>query len=295
MTSRRWCFTLNNPDGIFNSDIIQQVPHLRYIVFQEEISSTGTNHLQGYCELKVPVRIGHLRRYLDKSAHYEIARGGRDQCRDYCRKDDSRVGDIYEYGTWLGGGQGQRSDLSDAVESIKSGQTIQVMADKHPGTFLRYYGNMTKMMALYSAKRNWEMKVMIFIGLPGTGKSRQASSMYPTAYWKDPNNKWWDNYCGEKAIIVDDYIGKMDPDFFLRMLDRYPLMVECKNGSWNFQAETIIITTMVNPMAWYNLTSQSVQWAAIHRRVTEYVLFSEDSDPVSFGTNYEECMKEFGF
>lgn len=167
------------------------------------------------------------------------------------------------------------------------------VAEKFPGNFLRYQRGLIAMQLLYSKKRAHAMEVKVYWGQPGTGKSRDIHATYPNAYWKDSNNRWWDNYQGEKEIVLDDFIGKLDQDFFLRLLDRYPLLVECKGGSYNFQAQTILISTMVDPMEWYNLTPASIAWRAIRRRVTEWVYYSERGVSQTFGLDYDACKAAY--
>jgi len=40
-------------------------------------------------------------------------------------------------------------------------------------------------------------------GKPGSGKSRWATQTYPVAY-KKLQNKWWDGYHGQEAVLMDD-------------------------------------------------------------------------------------------
>lgn len=66
-----------------------------------------------------------------------------------------------------------------------------------------------------------------------------------------PNSKggamWWDGYCGQKVVILDDYRPWWCPfSFMLRLLDRYPIQVQVKGGFVNFVPEKIVITTPKN-------------------------------------------------
>ena len=116
MTSRRWCFTLNNPER----DDLVFPDNVRYAVWQRESGEQGTEHLQGYFELAKPQRLSWCKNVIPR-AHFEIARGTRDQARDYCRKSDTRVAGPFEFGEWKNGGQGSRTDLNAVKALIDDG------------------------------------------------------------------------------------------------------------------------------------------------------------------------------
>lgn len=92
-TSRRYCFTVNNPDPEHSNGELPSFDGLpvRGCWWQAEVGElAGTLHLQGYVELLAPVRLSAMRRWLP-TAHWEAARGTREQCIDYCSKEHSRV------------------------------------------------------------------------------------------------------------------------------------------------------------------------------------------------------------
>lgn len=56
-----WCFTINNPHRVYATsttlmDQLKADERVRYVVFQEELSPSGTPHYQGYIEFKRSVR-----------------------------------------------------------------------------------------------------------------------------------------------------------------------------------------------------------------------------------------------
>ena len=64
MTSRRWCFTLNNPQEFEYPEEWSQLSKIKFIIYQmEKGEETGTEHLQGYLEVKVPCRLTALKRF----------------------------------------------------------------------------------------------------------------------------------------------------------------------------------------------------------------------------------------
>lgn len=69
----------------------------RFVVWQREKGAEGTEHLQGYIELHAPIRLSAMVEWL-RGAHFEPRRGTRDQARDYCMKEDSRLAGPWERG-----------------------------------------------------------------------------------------------------------------------------------------------------------------------------------------------------
>lgn len=138
MTSRSYCFTINNPT-LTPAELLEvadALPCVRYLVFQQEAGAEGTPHFQGYVELTRPQRMAFLQTNLI-TGHYEARRGTRDQARDYAMKEDTRTEGPWESGEWRAAGQGNRTDLSGVVEACKTG-SLKRVAETHPEAILRY-------------------------------------------------------------------------------------------------------------------------------------------------------------
>lgn len=269
MASRRWCFTLNNPE---TDELKFPEVFVRYAIWQRERGAEGTEHLQGYIELNKPERLSFMRNVVPR-AHFEIAKGTRDQARDYCRKTDTRVAGPFEFGVWKAGGQGSRSDLNAVKELIDNGAGEQEIAESNFGTWCRNYRAFREYKRIKTEARNWEVSVQVFWGDPGTGKSRKAMEENFGAYWK-PKGNWWDGYEQQETVIIDEFYGWLPYDFLLRLCDRYPLNVEIKGGTVSFVAKKIIFTSNKHPDEWY--TKENLDKRAFARRVTQLIRFTGD-------------------
>lgn len=157
MTSRNWCFTLNNPEEFdveaFPPDspgplepLLQGIPKLRYCIYQLEAGEEGTLHYQGYAEFDAPVRFStfHAAGEL-RFGHYEPRRGSREQARVYCQKDDSQCAGPWEFGQWTGG-QGSRTDLETAARDLLQHRDLRTTALNHPTVFIKFHGGMSKLL-----------------------------------------------------------------------------------------------------------------------------------------------------
>lgn len=128
-------FTWNNPD----TTELPELDAARYVVWQLERGESGTPHIQGYVEFTKPVKLGGMKKWLPK-AHFEERRGTREQARDYCMKEDTRVDGPWERGTFETQ-QGRRSDLAAAVEAVKRGG-IQAAIRDTPEVYIKYARNL---------------------------------------------------------------------------------------------------------------------------------------------------------
>lgn len=276
LRARNWCFTLNNPTAEELSNLHTTLPtqrDFRYTVFQLESGLDGqTPHVQGYVEFTSPLRFNTVKRLLGSRCHLEQRRGTQKQAKEYCMKTESRLDGPWEYGEPATGTQGTRSDLIALKEGLDSGLTDQQLWEEHFPIMIKYHKGVQQYQIVKRSQRKWKSKVYVLIGEPGTGKSKWALDNYPDAYWKQRGN-WWDGYW-HKEVVLDDFYGWLPYDTLLRLLDRYPLLVETKGGQANFIAETIIITSNSRPQDWYRNISN---FGALERRIDVCMKFYGDN------------------
>jgi len=257
MTSRNYCFT---------SYCLLEVQELKniakYMIFGvETCPSTGKIHYQGYIDLTSPMRIAALKKHAP-TTHFEKRKGTWIQAVTYCKKEEL----YYEFGT-PSKGPGERTDLNKMKEDLKTAKKMKEIADENFGAYLRYNRGMEKFRALWEEPRKERTELEIYWGKPGTGKSKRAHEENPEAYWlPKPNggSVFFDGYDGQETVIIDDFYGWLPFDLLLRMADRYPLRVNTKGGSVNFNPKKIIITSNKCPKSWYPNVSN---FDALERRI----------------------------
>lgn len=208
--------------------------------------------------------------------HIEQRRGTHAQARDYASKDDTRVSGPWSYG--VEPTAGKRTDISSACELLRSTKRLRSVADEYPDTFVKFGSGLMRYLRVVMAPRSFKTEGWYIYGPTGTGKSRLCSERWPGAYWL-PQGKWFDGYDGEETVIIDEFYGWLQPSYILRLIDRYPLLVECKGGMLQFVAKRVVFTSNVAP--WDLWPSLTFDRAPFKRRL-EFILRKDSlgTDPI---------------
>lgn len=278
---RNYCYTLNNyTDEEFN---MVQTIECKYHIIGKEIGEQGTPHLQGFIALK-NARSFNAFRKLMKRWHLEPCKGNPEQNIKYCKKENDyiEIGDAPN--------QGKRNDIQIVKKMVLEGRPMKDICMEVNSYQAIKCGELMK--KYIERQRNFKTHVYWFYGPTGGGKSRCAMEMFPNAYWCMSTGKWWEGYDGHKEVIINDY----RKDFYkfselLNLLDRYPFRVECKGGSRQMLAETIVITTPYSPEeTWNNRTSEDL--GQLIRRIDICLFFGNGTGT---GTEVEGNTKILDF
>lgn len=262
----RYCFTLNNWTAAEYLDItVWLTENCNYWIVGKEVGQQGTEHLQGYFELKKKKRIVSLRKDMSARAHYEVARGSGKQASDYCKKENN----FTEHGEI--GGQGSRNDLQAVAECLRNGGSMFDVADQFPVQYMMYNKGIEKWKETMklTKERDFKTRVLVMVGPPGTGKSRRANEIskrfFQETYYK-PRGDWWDGFSETtECVIIDDFYGWLKYDEVLKICDRYPYRVPIKGGFVNFRPKMIIFTSNHTVDKWYKF--EGYDPAAFERRI----------------------------
>lgn len=260
--SRAWCFTVNN----YTNEQLEEMKAIEctYIVLGKEVGKSGTPHIQGYVEFMNPRTFRAIKKVMP-TAHIEPRKGTSAQAADYCKKDK----DVYESGTISQ--QGKRNDIEEIRNMVKQGKGMRQILEvattvpsvKMAETYLKYH----------EKGRDWKPEVKWYWGPTGTGKSRTAWEEMPEAFDCMETSKWWEGYDSHPDVIIDDMRGDFAKfHVLLKLLDRYPFRIECKNGSRQFLARRIIITSSQSPQQmWNGRTTEDLM--QLLRRINEIRFF----------------------
>lgn len=259
--ARNWCGTLQLEDDDWDAETwlesLVRDEKAKYVVGQiERGHETEHAHLQFYVQCLSQKNLVWMKRHIHDKAHWETAKGTAKHNRAYCTKEDSRVRGPWEFGEIVQ--QGQREGLETAIKMVKEGAPLKDIALEQSVVWVHHHRglmDLRKQLGLEADRRVFGPEgpeVWCLWGPSGTGKSRWVNARWPDAFWKIPNEKWWDGYTGQETIILDDYKdGDMRLSDLQRLLDWYPLWVEVKGGTIPMLAKRYVFTCNTHPSGWY--------------------------------------------
>lgn len=168
----------------------------------------------------------------------------------YCRKSETRIAGPFKKGEEPA--QGKRTDLELIAKKIMAGTPIEQIAMEEGEMFVKYHGGMKAMANIVTKHRTTKPTIIWLHGLAGTGKTSYVFDKhgFENVYVKD-GTAWWDGYCGQTAIVIDDFDGKWPYRDLLRLLDRYPYQGQVKGSVVKINSPFIYITCEFQPEHFY--------------------------------------------
>lgn len=120
--------------------VCTNAPGLVYAVAQIEEAETGTLHIQVYTEWQQSLRRAEVAKRAG-NGHWEARKGTRTQCRDYCRKKDSRVEKLGETGTWRPDVKADptESPKARALKMLMDGMDPRQICEESPEVFFTHH------------------------------------------------------------------------------------------------------------------------------------------------------------
>lgn len=292
-----WVFTINNPtqECINTVREMEAQPYALSMKVETEVGKKGTPHLQGAIQFVHPVSKKVACRRLGGRAWCTAARGTWDD-QDYCLKDEVTIEvegeDValqIEFGDgWKG--QGNRTELESFRDAILvDGASDDVLLTDHIREVAKYPRLEGRLKAHAAKLASYEFRnvsVFVYFGTGGAGKSKRAlygmdGKRNREAYVvpKTDNCKWWNDYCGEKTIVFNDfYGGRMKFEKWLDVCDGHSMQVETKGGHTYARWTTVIFTSNQDPNEWYAGISKSMDDKEYSRRFTK--VWDMDNDCV---------------
>lgn len=259
---RNCCFTINNYTREDIDKLCELESKLVYLIVGFEIGEQGTEHIQGYLELKSEMRFESLKKFMPR-AHMEARKGKNTQASDYCKKE----GYFVTFGKLKI--QGARKDLDRVRECSLEGGMREVTALYNA----QQIKVAEKFLTYNEPARNFKPHVIWITGPTGSGKSMTARHIVgeEDVYTKSDVSKWFDGYDGHENVILDDFRGSwMAFSDFLTLIDRYERRVEFKGGSRQFLAKKIVITSIMRPENCYPGVGEDIQ--QLLRRIDDTIV-----------------------
>jgi hypothetical protein len=114
-------------------------------------------------------------------------------------KEDTRVGDPFEWGETLPARRNSTTDWDEIRKAAQRGSIESVPSD----IYVRYYSSLRRIGTDFVQPPWRDVTVKVYWGDTGSGKSYSAwKEAGNHAYAKNPLTKWWDGY-----QVIDTNIG----------------------------------------------------------------------------------------
>lgn len=280
--TRGWVFTIHGghlgtphaTPAILHGKMLQlrgkfdATKHRSMVMQLEKGGNTERVHIQGYIWFKNEVRSETLKAFLEcGDYHGTAAKGNLKKNFDYCTKQETKLAGFESIILGNVPSQGDRSDLRSACEQVKERFGLQKLIEEEPMVYVRNHRGLEKVAAHWARKRVpqiREVTTIVLHGDPDGGKSYTASQsdidqeIYNVPY-SEGNTTWFDNYNGERTIVLEDFSGGIAYRYLLRILDGYRLQIAVKGAFHPAAWSRVIITTNVNPQDWYSATNKRGQ------------------------------------
>lgn len=295
---RNVVITLNNPTvsetAVWARLLRWGDPAFVYFVSQEERVDTvglwpgsgvvrGTPHFQAYVELKKGYAMTWIKNKFSRRIHIERRNRPQRFIIAYCKKEASRV---------LGGLAGEwgrprerakKTTMAQFVEAINTGKSLSDLRAEYPVKAFLHNAKMIEAHMDQRGDRNWAMKILIFVGPTGTGKTFEANRLYPEAYKADwpTGGRWWlKGYEGQEAFIMDEWLHQFKIGKLMSIFDRWAMGMEFKGGNGKFLSKIVVLTTNLDPCLWFpNTPITQLNKIALERRIQEFAEIWDFSSP----------------
>lgn len=177
----------------------------------------------------------------------------------YCSKSKTQLQGPWEFGTRPKFGQTEKSKAGNEKKAAQAQLILDSRVEdliKSGDVSWKDYEKAKKFKQAFMAneKAHQQRGNPIDHGMPhewiwgptGTGKTTMARTQNPNHYLKD-KNKWWDDYFGQDAVIIED-LGKKDAEWIGDRLkiwaDKWPFKAEFKNGTMDaIRPNKIVVTS----------------------------------------------------
>lgn len=264
-------------------------PLISYYVIQRELGDKSKNlHYQGYIEFTSQISLKTLKTLIP-NAHWEARKGTQKQAIDYCQSTEkkgardinrlNKKGEIISPGPWELGtpkSPGTRTDVLKVRDIIAKGGSNHDLFLECPNALFKYSKGVAALRAarLPPPPAMREIKVSIFWGIPGSGKTYAAFQADPNLFVVNDDAKWWDGYDGQNTILFDEFKGDIPIINMNKYLDKYKLRLPIKGGFVDAYWTRVIICSNIDWLQWYPYEREIIK-SAFYRRIHHIQHFEE--------------------
>lgn len=325
ITGDQW-LDFNGLNNTINTIYNTHSGRLRYVIVAQDVApSTGKKHIHGLVYFDCAKSRRALETFNFPRADqyhlvFPITDNHRINCINYCKTKSA----WFEIGTApvpasearQRGGETTKKKWTDALDAAKRGRYEDIPADiliKHTMNLQRVQAMFTNGKQIEGGKDILKKHMFWFIGEPGTCKSRSARALArvldPTQapyIFLNASLSWWDNYMGEKVVIVDEMPMNLDRSAranWKAWTDIFPFKAQFKGGTFNnIRPQYIIICsnyTLQQVFGHENRILGTMDWSidceAMDRRLTQLEFSEKDLDDITVTKKMETFARSLGF
>jgi len=178
------------------------------MVVCRELHKDGSPHIHAYVLLNERFNC-RSERFWDLDGHHGDYQKARDitAVSKYIKKDGDFIEDgVIDWKEKLDAKKAHRKYLGELM--LKEGTTLKDLLHEDPSLALEA-ANLQKSLAackqaMLEPCTTEDVKGIWLMGPAGVGKSHLVREIEPSLYLK-AQNKWWDGYTGQKAVLIDDF------------------------------------------------------------------------------------------
>lgn len=222
------------------------------MVVCRELHQDGTPHIHAYVLLKDRYNC-KVATFWDLNGHHGNYQKARDisAVSKYIKKDGDFIEDgLIDWQEKLDAKKAHRKYLGELM--LKEGTTLKDLLHEDPSLALEA-ANLQKSLAackqaMLEPCTTEDVKGIWIMGPPGVGKSHLVREIEPSLYLK-AQNKWWDGYVGQKAVLIDDFDlqGACISHHLKIWTDRWGCTGEIKGAQIPLAHERFYITSNYTP------------------------------------------------
>ena len=308
LKGRKWQITINNIDEIgidfdnLKNIIKKRWPAVEYFCYCEEVGKeTGKRHWHMF--LKHPNGInGSSILKVFPGAHLEYCTGTCKQNRDYIykegkyegsEKEDTRQeGMQYEFGECPEESQGQRNDLIELRELIKTGKSNAEIYSIN-AQYLKYANSIDKIRLDILSDKNgneWrDIEVTYIEGATGTGKTRGIVESYGYRnIWRIVKDDYsWNGYVDQDVAVFEEFRNTFAFTDMLNFLDGHPVQGRAMHGFRQLGYKNVFMCSNWRLDEQYkNIQEEHPRdWQAFLRRINKVIIREKAGDKVFYQKN----------
>lgn len=268
-------FTLS-AEHVSEEELLKELKGYTWIG-QLERGESGYKHYQGYIENGAPIRFSTLKKKFP-TIHLEPRKGTQFQAYEYATKKETRIGKV------LGNMEkppeeqkrGRGKILETLHERIRNGEKVDDIIQTSPEAMphIRNLRELENVIQRTTArkKKYRDVKVTYLYGKTGVGKTRHVYDTYDELYTVTDYRHPFDNYNGEKVLVLDEFNSQLQIEFMLKLLDVYPMELPARYHNKHAAHEEVWIISNLKLEELYPSVQESSpqQWKAFLRRIHHY-------------------------